>query len=357
MGLQFRVKVEFANHFGDARNHTTGEVGGESRVDSGEFTIGPARFNLVRILHHARVGRHIREVNERQASLEETGAAAELDGVVTLHIIHETYAGRYLNPVVRPLAGINLHVITEVVCEDGCVGSDIAIIKNEIVETHAIGELELVVHVPLVLQIEADLVEGDLCVRIEFSVPAVSDGEGFGRAVEDIDDGGLVGPGITVVAGAVTHVSVIGELVLIVESSDELVISHEVGHVILDGPDLVVDTVVPGEQLITEGHVRLPYTLVVLLDDVDVRERGGIGTADVLDVGVGDKQLVGDPVIYLRVVVEGNGRHLVVLGIHIVCKSHGFVTYAECLVKTISSIGGIAVRGVPCSILGIVVAQ
>ena len=198
--------------------------------------------------------------------------------------------------------------------------------------------------------------EGDLCVRVEVAVPAIGDGEGFRRAVEHLLDGRLGGPCITIIERAVTHVSIVGELVLVVDTCGDLVCTDGVDQVVLDGEDVVVHTVVPGEELITERHVRLPFC-AVLLDDINVRERGRLGTADVVDLGVGDEQLLGEVVREAAVVVEGEGLHLVVLRVHVVGERHGLVTDTVGTVQTVTGIGGVAVRAVPSGILGVVVTE
>ena len=59
---------------------------------------------------------------------------------------------------------------------------------------------------------------------------------------------------------------------------------------ILDIDGVVVDGVVPGEELVTEGDVVAVVTGSVL--DVDERELVGSGTADITDLGISGDELV-----------------------------------------------------------------
>ena len=59
---------------------------------------------------------------------------------------------------------------------------------------------------------------------------------------------------------------------------------------VLDIDGVVVDGVVPGEELVTEGDVVAVVTGSVL--DVDERELVGSGTADITDLGISGDELV-----------------------------------------------------------------
>ena len=81
-----------------------------------------------------------------------------------------------------------------------------------------------------------------------------------------------------------------------VDTGSDLVVASEVGHVIGSIEHLVLHTIVIGEELITKAGERNEVAgcleVFVTTHNVDVRERVGVGTALVIDVGVGENELV-----------------------------------------------------------------
>lgn len=77
---------------------------------------------------------------------------------------------------------------------------------------------------------------------------------------------------IAVISRTVTHIGVVGKLVLIAKTCRQLVVTGEEGEVIGNVRNLVLHTVVVGEQLVTGAHVRfqnLVSILVLACHDVD----------------------------------------------------------------------------------------
>ena len=147
---------------------------------------------------------------------------------------------------------------------------------------------------------------------------------------------------------------------LIAKTCRQLVVTGEEGEVIGNVRNLVLHTVVVGEQLVTGAHVRfqnLVSILVLACHDVDEGERRRIGAAHVLYIGVGEQQLIGNLIGEAAVQICRPRLHLVVHGIHAVGKRHRLCTYAVSIVQAISRIGRVAVRGIPSRILRIVVAE
>ena len=147
---------------------------------------------------------------------------------------------------------------------------------------------------------------------------------------------------------------------LIAKTCCQLVVTGEEGEVIGNVRNLVLHTVVVGEQLVTGAHVRfqnLVSILVLACHDVDEGERRRIGAAHVLYIGVGEQQLIGNLIGEAAVQICRPRLHLVVHGIHAVGKRHRLRTYAISIVQAISRIGRVTVRGIPSRILRIVVAE
>ena len=126
---------------------------------------------------------------------------------------------------------------------------------------------------------------------------------------------------IAVVTGTITHIRVVSQLIFVAGARSNLVVASKVGHVILDQENAVVDSVLPGEEFITHGHVRSDRARAI--KDVNEGERLGIGSTDVVQNGVGGEELVGEHVGQTAVEVEGPGVDHVLHGVHGVGKSHG----------------------------------
>ena len=184
----------------------------------------------------------------------------------------------------------------EVKILDGVVGHDVTVVESDVVETYAASEFQAVVDVPFVLQVEAVLAEFHFCIGVGDSVVAIGKANGFGSSA--IDE--VVYRAVAVVTCSATHIGVVGELVFKVESCGHLVISSIPCEVVGKAGNLVLHTVVVGEEFVAEAHVGrkiLFYSSVgqcfIAVHDVYKGEVGRVGTAFVGDIGVGKQQLVG----------------------------------------------------------------
>ena len=137
-------------------------------------------------------------------------------------------------PVVEPADAI------EIIYSDG-------ITEGSGREAKAAGKGEPRGGAPFVLQVKTDLVDVHAGCRIAFTVITVSDGDnlgsGFGKEV--------IQAAVAVVTGTFPHVGIVGHLMLVVGTGSDLVRTEEISDVILDVESLAVDTVVPGEELIS----------------------------------------------------------------------------------------------------------
>ena len=317
------------------------------------------------VLEHGRVGRHVRQVDERETAGEETGAAADLHALVPEDIPGEAHARGDLDVGLRPEARVDVPA-AEVEVIDGLVLHDVVVVVEDGVETDAGSQLEPVGDVPLILGIHAELGELDTGGRGLVAAVTIGKGNSLRRfPIQEVIEGAEA-----VVTGAFTHVSVIGELVLEAGACGQLVGTGIIGDVVLDVEDAVVDTVVPGEEFVTRGDVRIQregLTLVVgvRLHDVDEGELGGIGTADILDVGVGREELVRQVRAEAAVEVEGDGPDVVLGGIDRVGEGHRVFGQAVQVVQAVAllaedrvvEVTGVAVGAGPGLVLRIVVAE
>ena len=256
------------------------------------------------MLVHGGVGGHVGEIHQRQTACKQTGTATDLHGLVAEYIIYETYTGRYLDVGLGPETGVDL-LAAEVKSQDSVVGHEVVVVVEDGVQTETGGHLELFVDVPLVLAIETNLGEADTGRRSFLAVITIGKGHDFrSLAVHKV-----VNALEAVVTGAFTHIGVICKLVLVAEAGGELVVAHEIGDIVLEVQYTVVNTVVPGEELVTCGDVgnqRVGALVVrVGLHDINEGELVRVRTTDILDVGIGDEQLVGQVVAEAAVQVEG----------------------------------------------------
>ena len=161
-----------------------------------------------------------------------------------------------------------LAVVVEVV--DGLIGHQVAVVKEQTVEAQAIGQLQVVEDVPVVLSIEAQLVELYAGGRISLTIVSIGERNDLWRAVEQqlrVEREAIphiIGSIETIVARTITHIHIISHLMLERHTGGQLVRIHIVSHVILDIPDGVVDGIVPSEQLITKRQV-----VVLGISDID----------------------------------------------------------------------------------------
>ena len=148
---------------------------------------------------------------------------------------------------------MTLVVLAVVVGEikDGVVGHQIRIVEEETVKTQTCGKLEIRGDAPVILGINSKLVEPDACGRVLLPVVAVGEADNFrGCAVDEV-----IHAGIAVVTGTVAHVGVVGHLILIAYTAHDLVVAGIVCEVVLDVEDVVVNGVIPCEELVSERHV------------------------------------------------------------------------------------------------------
>ena len=233
-----------------------------------------ARAELCLILHEAAVGGHVGEEHEGQATAEEACATAHLEALVAEDIPCEAYARREDDVGRRPFAGVDVAEVAVgvVVVEslDGGVGKEVAIVEEEAVDAQAVGELEAVGDVPVVLGIYAELVVAHACCRLRLAVVAVGETHDLGRgSVEEV-----VHRAVAVVARAVSHVLVVVHLVFIAYAGHDLVGAEIVVDIVLDVQRCGVHGVVPGEELIAEAHVLDVVARAVL--NVDEGELAGV---------------------------------------------------------------------------------
>ena len=241
---------------------------------------------------------------------------------------------------------------------NGSVGHQVLVVEEQAVQTQAVGELEAVGGVPLVLGVDAGFMELHTGGRSLFTVVTIGEvynlrggveqGSGVQGAVGVVH---IVREVETVVTGTVTHVLVVGHLILIAEAGSEFVGTQVPGEVILHVGDGVVHGVVPGEKFITQGHV-----VVIVLGDVDEGELGGVGAADIIQLGEGEQELVGHVVREAAVQVQGPGAHQVLHGVHGVGEGHGVVRHTG-VAHTGTAVHGGSVRGAPVLVLRVVVTQ
>ena len=183
---------------------------------------------------------------------------------------------------------------------DSLVGDDVAVVEDVRVKTYAGGELEAVGHVPVVLNIGAGLVVDDTAGRIVTHEVLVAIGEvdGLGSgSVEEVIEGV-----VTIVTRTVPEICVVSHLVLVGDTGHELVVAGVDGEVVLDVDDVVVVTVLPGEEFITERHVRSDGAGAV--EDVYEREVSGRGATGSVKLGIGGQELVhhviGEPAVQVE---------------------------------------------------------
>ena len=93
---------------------------------------------------------------------------------------------------------------------------------------------------------------------------------------------------------------------------------------ILDVQGGILDIVAIGEELISEVHIRLAGVIFakVACENLHEGEEIRIGTAHVLDVRIGDEQLVAEVAAETAVEVNGDGAHVVLHGVHGVVEHH-----------------------------------
>ena len=194
---------------------------------------------------------------------------------------------------IRPLASIHTLTIAELNVIDCIVTSKVIIVESQVIKTDTIGELQFVSDIPLILRIEAQLIEGNLSIRIALAIETVCNGERLRTGlVQEV-----LNAVVAIVTRTITHIGIICHLVLEVETSGNLVGGEIEGEVVSDAGNLVLHTVVIGEKLVTQRHIGFHdlITIGVLTGhNVDEGELAGIRATHILDIGIGEEQLVGN---------------------------------------------------------------
>ena len=173
-------------------------------------------------------------------------------------------------------------VIVEVI--DSLIGHQVFIVEEQTVETQTIGELQVVEDVPVILQIETELIELYTSSRISLAIVTVGQSHDLRCAVEErsrIQDAvhpHIVGSIVAIVTSTVTHIHIVGHLVLKADTGSQLMRIHIISHIVLNVPDRIVDSVVVGKQLITQSHV-----VVAALRDIDEWELAGVCSTDIIE--------------------------------------------------------------------------
>ena len=162
-------------------------------------------------------------------------------------------------------------VIVEVI--DSLIGHQVFIVEEQTVETQTIGELQVVEDVPVILKIDAKLIELYTSSRISLTIVTVGQCHDLRCAVEECSriqnavHPHIVGSIVAIVTSTVTHIHIVGHLVLKADTSSQLMRIHIISYIVLNVPNCIVDSVVIGEQLITQSHV-----VVTTLRDIDEGE-------------------------------------------------------------------------------------
>ena len=173
-------------------------------------------------------------------------------------------------------------VIVEVI--DSLIGHQVFIVEEQTVETQTIGELQVVEDVPVILQIETELIELYTSSRIRLTIVTVGQSHDLRCAVEErsrIQDTvhpHIVGSIVAIVTSTVTHIHIVGHLVLKADTGSQLMRIHIISHIVLNVPDRIVDSVVVGKQLITQSHV-----VIAALRDIDEWELAGVSSTDIIE--------------------------------------------------------------------------
>ena len=140
-------------------------------------------------------------------------------------------------------------VVVEIV--DGVVAHQVAIVEEQTIETHTISEFQLVVYLPFVLSIDAQGVELHARGGILFTVVTIGEADDFGCGTREE----VVDAGITIIARSVAHIGVVGHLMFELHAGCDFVVAGEIGHIVLDVPNLVVHRIVVGKEFFAERHV------------------------------------------------------------------------------------------------------
>ena len=146
---------------------------------------------------------------------------------------------------------------------DLLVGHQVAVVVEPRVETETVGQLEVVANVPLILAIEAHLVEANASCRAGFTIVTISQTYYFRSCTAQE----IIEAGVTIVTCTITHILVVGHLVFEQDTAGHLVCTEICCYVVLDVPNSVVHRIVISKELITCSDVVL-----IILQNIDERE-------------------------------------------------------------------------------------
>ena len=378
-GLPYHRHLEVGVHSRDGAGHGT-HIGSHilgiahsdelapERIDSGLAVsighqaagklahVGVGAAELCLILDESSVGGHVGEEHQGQTTREQSRTATQLERLVAEHVPSEAHARLDNQVAAGPLAGVDVtHVAVLVIivqCQDGVVGHQVAVVKEQSVQTQAVGQLEVAGNVPLVLCIDAGFVELHACSGLGLAAVAVGQAHDLGSGSVDK----VIDAVVAVVARTVAHVLVVGHLMFKGQTAHHLVVAIVPGNVVAQVPDGVVHGVIPGEQLIAQRHVVVAVALIVHHGDVDEGELARVAGTHVIQLGVGGQELVGEVFLQAAVQVQREGVHQVVHAIHRVGKREGLLRHAS----RRHALAAVHRRGVgvaPVAVLGVVVAQ
>ena len=131
-------------------------------------------------------------------------------------------------------------IATEVACVDLIITCDILVVEDDIVGTETVGQLQAVGSLPLILQVQANLVVAHGAGRIADAIIAIGERYCIGRLhVEEV-----VHALETVVTRTVTQIRVVGIDMLEAGTGSELMRTHVEGEVVRDVGSLGLHTVV-----------------------------------------------------------------------------------------------------------------
>ena len=190
-------------------------------------------------------------------------------------------------------------------CFNSIVGQQVTVVEEQTVDTQTVGQFELVRDVPLILSINTRAVELNTCSRFGLTIVTIGQTEDLWCAIEqssrinDTTNIHIIGQVVTIVTRTITHILVVGHLMLEGHTGHNLMRAHVIGHVILDVPDSVMNGIVPCEQLVTESHVVITVTC-----NINEGELGRVSTTYVVELRDGSQELVGEVLRQTAVQVE-----------------------------------------------------
>ena len=128
------------------------------------------------------------------------------------------------------------------------VGRKVIVIEEETIETDTVSKLEVIIYRPVILSVNTCSVESYTGSRVLLTIITISHADYLRScSVQEV-----IEASVTVVTCTVSHVCVVSHLILIAQTTDNLVVAEIVGKVILKIEHVVVHTIVPCEELITE---------------------------------------------------------------------------------------------------------